>query len=538
MECMPLSAGTTLALLLFGGLAFFFASFVTLSSARYTAPRRQLLETRAVRPGYGPAYDAEVAARARGGSVKNDDLSERRRAAVREAMRHSWQGYKKYAYGEDELEPITRTGSNAFGHLGATAIDAIDTLWLMGLEKEYLEARELVADFPKRMMEASPLSTFECTIRVLGGFMSTYYLTGDELYLNNARELGDRLLFAYSRKGLGMPSGSVSLNEGYESYWHVNEDFESHLLAEFGTTQLEFYALSKETGDMKYAKASAKPLEAVHGMYPNSSLLPTHFNNLGEIIPPMRYTMGAMADSYYEYLLKAWVQAGSHRDEMVHDTGRRWERSMEAMSRFLVYRYKGFTALQEVGGAFDEKVPNSHLGKISKSMDHLSCFVPGMLGLGVYKARDLMTSSQQVKFLKLAEDLTQTCYLFYHSTSTGLSGDAYSYHADKILPAGAQNLLRPETVESLMILYRATGNNKYREWGWEIFQAFEKHCKVEAGYCGVTDVTHPSAELDNKMQSWFLAETLKYLYLLFSPSDVLSLDEWVFNTEAHPMMIW
>ena len=89
-----------------------------------------------------------------------------------------------------------------------------------------------------------------------------------------------------------------------------------------------------------------------------------------------------------------------------------------------------------------------------------------------------------------------------------------------------------------MILYRATRNNKYREWGWEIFQAFEKHCKVKAGYCGVTDVTHPSAELDNKMQSWFLAETLKYLYLLFSPSDVLSLDEWVFNTEAHPMMIW
>ena len=124
-------------------------------------------------------------------------------------------------------------------------------------------------------MAASPLSTFESTIRVLGGFMSTYYLTGDELYLNNARELGDRLLFAYSRKGLGMPSGYMSLHtlQGSHPSW-LGSRF---LLAEFGTTQLEFYALSKETGDMKYAKASAKPLEAVHGMYPNSSLLPTHY---------------------------------------------------------------------------------------------------------------------------------------------------------------------------------------------------------------------------------------------------------------------
>mmetsp|Transcript_646 Transcript_646/g.1913 ORF Transcript_646/g.1913 Transcript_646/m.1913 type:complete len:100 (+) Transcript_646:806-1105(+) len=99
-------------------------------------------------------------------------------------------------------------------------------------------------------------------------------------------------------------------------------------------------------------------------------------------------------------------------------------------------------------------------------------------------------------------------------------------------------MLRPEAVESLMILYRVTGKNKYREWGWEIFQAIEKHCKVEAGYSGVRDVTQEPAELDNKMQSWFLAETLKYLYLLFSPTDVVSLDEWVFNTEAHPLMIW
>ena len=98
--------------------------------------------------------------------------------------------------------------------------------------------------------------------------------------------------------------------------------------------------------------------------------------------------------------------------------------------------------------------------------------------------------------------------------------------------------LRPEVVESIMIMYRVTGNKKYQEWGWEMFEAIERHCKVAGGYSGVFDVRNDPPDLDNKMQSWFLAETLKDLYLLFSPKDVISLDKWVFNTEAHPLLIW
>lgn len=78
----------------------------------------------------------------------------------------------------------------------------------------------------------------------------------------------------------------------------------------------------------------------------------------------------------------------------------------------------------------------------------------------------------------------------------------------------------------------------YREWGWEAFQAIEKHCRMEVGYAGLRDVNHPQPERDNVMQSFFLAETLKYLYLLFCPDDVIPLDEWVFNTEAHPLPIF
>ena len=102
-----------------------------------------------------------------------------------------------------------------------------------------------------------------------------------------------------------------------------------------------------------------------------------------------------------------------------------------------------------------------------------------------------------------------------------------------------KNIQRPETVESLFVMYRLTKDKKYREWGWRIFQAFEKNMRVESGYASVTDVSRYPAPRSDKMESFFLAETLKYLFLLFGDNDsILSLDEWVFNTEAHPLPVW
>merc|ERR1711977_383433 len=101
---------------------------------------------------------------------------------------------------------------------------------------------------------------------------------------------------------------------------------------------MEFYALSRETGDMKYAKAAAKPLIEVHRMNPKTYLLPSHLYANGRMADPQVYTTGALADSYYEYLLKVRVQAGKNKEEMVHDTGKRWEHAMDAWLDFFVYR--------------------------------------------------------------------------------------------------------------------------------------------------------------------------------------------------------
>lgn len=102
----------------------------------------------------------------------------------------------------------------------------------------------------------------------------------------------------------------------------------------------------------------------------------------------------------------------------------------------------------------------------------------------------------------------------------------------------AHYILRPEVVESYFILWRVTHDPKYRKWGWEAVQALEEHCRIEGGgYSGLRNVNDLHSPHDDVQQSFFLAETLKYLYLLFSDDRLIALDRWVFNTEAHPLPI-
>ena len=107
-----------------------------------------------------------------------------------------------------------------------------------------------------------------------------------------------------------------------------------------------------------------------------------------------------------------------------------------------------------------------------------------------------------------------------------------------VQPLDCHNLLLPETVESLFHLYRLTKDEKYRKWGWKIFQAFEKYTRLsQGGYSSINNVMIPDdPEFRDKMESFFLGETLKYFFLLFSgDSSLISVDRWVINTEAQPL---
>eukprot|EP00299_Pterocystis_sp_00344_P018252 c9119_g1_i1.p2 GENE.c9119_g1_i1~~c9119_g1_i1.p2 ORF type:complete len:233 (+),score=43.54 c9119_g1_i1:1030-1728(+) len=224
-----------------------------------------------------------------------------------------------------------------------------------------------------------------------------------------------------------------------------------------------------------------------------------------------------MGDSFYEYMLKLYLQT-SQSDTRFRDM---YLESASAVLDHLVQRSTdGYTYIAEMKGH-----------QLEHTMEHLSCFFGGLLALGAHYLENVPD-----RHMEVARELARTCVEGYRKMRSGIGPEAWRF-TERGMEAERRSeyILRPETVETLFYMYRLTGETKYQDWGWEIFQNLDK-LKVESGgYSGVISVdTHP-LQLDDHMQSFFIAETLKYLYLLFAPSDLISLDEFVFNTEAHPL---
>ena len=137
----------------------------------------------------------------------------------------------------------------------------------------------------------------------------------------------------------------------------------------------------------------------------------------------------------------------------------------------------------------------------------------------------------------LGKELLRTCVGMSFRTQSGLAPEIVRFSNRGLTnDVGAMyNALRPETVESLFYFWRMEKNQLYRNWGWRLMQAWHKHSRTKYGFAHIEDVDQWPFTKKNSMESFFLAETLKYLYLLFSSDDLLSLEEFVLNTEAHPL---
>ncbi|XP_028433188.1 mannosidase, alpha, class 1B, member 1b isoform X3 [Perca flavescens] len=446
------------------------------------------------------------------------------REAVQEAFRHAWKGYKDFAWGHDELRPLSKSYSEWFG-LGLTLIDSLDTMWILGLKEEFEEAKTWVATeltFNKNV----DVNLFESTIRILGGLLSTYHLTGDTLFLDKAKDIGSRLMPAFNTPSK-IPYSDVNIGKGTA---HPPRWTSDSTVAEVTSIQLEFRELSRLTQEPQYQAAVAEVMKQVHKLNGKlDGLVPMFINtNNGQFTHQGIYTLGARADSYYEYLLKQWIQGGKKENELLED----YLQAIEGVKNNLLQKSSpnGLTFVGEV----------SH-GQFSPKMDHLVCFLPGTLALGAY-------NGLPADHMDLAKQLMETCYQMYIQMETGLSPEIVHFNMHQgstrdieVKLADRHNLLRPETVESLFYLYRFTKDQKYREWGWKILQNFNKYTKVSSGgYTSINNVRDPDYPSPrDKMESFFLGETLKYLYLLFSDDpNLISLDQYVFNTEAHPLPIW
>ncbi|OQR91164.1 mannosyl-oligosaccharide alpha-1,2-mannosidase [Achlya hypogyna] len=474
------------------------------------------------------------------------------------ATRWAWNAYRNHAFGEDVFDSRTKDGHAWNDHnLGITLVDSLDTLYIFGMRAEFDEAVKWVVDtFPNKLAHGGSVSVFETTIRVLGGLLSAYHLSGNHELLAAADAVGQRLSRAFTNTPSGFPLPSINLWNGKGSDGPVTS------LAQVGTLQVEFRYLTQLTCNQKYRKAvdtiMDQLLDEMNSRFPDG-LVPVNIDvEWGGVNEESPLSFGAAGDSYYEYLLKQWLftDKQDYRYKVAYET------AVASMKQDLVRTAVGPGKLVILGQSVLRG--DGSRGFVSK-MDHLSCFVPGMLALGVLHGMPQW-------HLELAEELARTCYMMYHQVPSGLAPEEVYFAVDgedQAAPVNAKqfkhnnrdfasiyeaadfffdvngptnvNVLRPETVESLALLYHVTQNDMYRDMGREIFNAFENHARIASG--GYASVHRLHLEQPRSthgiMESFFLAETLKYLYLLFADSSAVTpvLQNYVFNTEAHPFPI-
>ncbi|KND89430.1 Mannosyl-oligosaccharide 1,2-alpha-mannosidase [Tolypocladium ophioglossoides CBS 100239] len=499
-----------------------------------------------------------------------------RRQHVVEAFELSWDAYERYAWGYDEYHPFAKTGSNmAPKGLGWIIIDSLDTMMLMNQTKRLHHAREWLSK-SLTWEQNQDVNTFETTIRMLGGLLSAHYLStefpnmapledddpgkpGEDLYLEKAKDLGDRLLAAFDSPS-GIPYASVNLEKFQGIPSHA--DMGASSTAEATSVQLEFKYLAKLTGEKHFWDKVEKVMEIVDENNPQDGLVPIYLYATSGEFRGNNVRLGSRGDSYYEYLIKQYLQ--TNKQEPVYEE--MWNESLQGVRKNLITYTEpsGFTIIGERPDGLD--------GYLSPKMDHLVCFMPGTIalaatgGLTEAEARKLPGWSKKNEGdMRLARELMHTCWGMYKYMATGLAAEITHFQiANPPLPESAphdppadfdpdhnakwrkdfnvksndvHNLQRPETVESLFYMWRITGDIKYREWGWEMFRSFMNYTAVEdgGGFTSLSDANVIPPVVKDNMESFWLAETLKYMYLLFSPDDLLPLDKMVLNTEAHPL---
>merc|ERR1719499_482498 len=458
----------------------------------------------------------------------NEDLDIAfKRESVRNATLVAYSDFERICHGKDELWPVGKKCHN-WVNMGLTTVDSLDTLWLMGYKDEFYEAVEWI----RTSLNLNPsisISFFETVIRCLGGLLSAYALSGEQVLLDKARELGEKLMPAF-KTATGLPMGQINVATGKVKNpgWAGG----GSLLAEVGTIQLEFGYLSAATNDAKFREAAFKVFDQLDPQNPKLPNLrmqgqyPLYISPHDLSFKTTHISWGAMGDSFYEYLLKLWIITGKKHDQYK----RMYLNSVEGMFKHLwVHNENGFDYVAELKG-----------GNKQRKMDHLACFASGLLTLGVM--HDVVEGEQRELHKERAIALAETCYHMYKEMQSGLSPEYVTFNGEGRFSPGVDfYLLRPETVESLFLLWRLTKEQKWRDYGWEIFQKIQEHCRVPgAGYVPVLHVNRPKPQHDpqGKMQSFLIAETFKYLFLLFSDDDALDLNAFVFNTEAHPLPLF
>lgn len=462
---------------------------------------------------------------------------------------------------KDALKPISGRYVDQFSGWAATLVDSLDTLWMMGLRDEFYEAVEAVASIDFGKSTSGAVNTFETCIRYLGGLLAAYDLSEHEVLKAKAIEIGD-LLYAGFNTENRMPVDFIAFEEAKKGGGLIVED--SVVSASPGTITLEFTRLSQITGDSKYYAAVSHVMDTFYENQ-NKTLLPGMWPMMvsmrrQDVVTGYQFTIGGNADSLYEYLPKAYQLLGAADAST---------KKYEIMTRNFMNTamdnlfFRPMTPGQDdilISGNCDVYEDGPSLDPES---EHLSCFIGGLYALGGRLFED-------AKYLDAGEKLARGCVYAYKSFPTGIMPERYNMvkcpgpdptkgckwnddywtaeHGKRPqyrehLPKGfttakdPRYILRPEAIESVWYLWRITGKEEFREAAWEMFQAVANATDTPFANAAIDDVTVTGSSQTDYMESFWVAETLKYFYLVFADTNLISLDDFVLNTEAHPFKL-
>ncbi|RKL45693.1 putative mannosyl-oligosaccharide alpha-1,2-mannosidase 1B [Fusarium proliferatum] len=516
-----------------------------------------LFAGRAPRNGHSKAVSQFASAKLKG--------DPQRAAAIVEAFRFSWDKYEQFAAPHDTLLPISKTYEDDRNGWGATAVDGLSTAIIME-DAEIVDKilrQIMLTDFTVTIVPDQPISLFETTIRYLGGLLSAYDLLSSsykhlatDIYLKNnllkaAAILADRLSIAFDTPS-GIPDDEIIFNPQLRRFGNIDNSITC-----FGTLVLEWTRLSDLTGNQTYAKLAQRAQDhLIHPKTKQSFTLPgligTYVKLKDGYFGDYQAGWGGGSDSYYEYLIKMYA----YDPVAFAEYGESWIKAAESSMLYLASSPStrpDLTFLGEMRG--DTMISIS---------SHLASVCGGSLILG-----GLLLQNQT--FVDFGVKLSESYYEVYRQSPSGIGPELFRWVDDgrqplakassKRLPApkwksfyeksgyyhtNAEYILRPETIESLYYAYRATGDRKYQDWAWEAFEALNRMCKVEGGYTGLKSVMKTkddkTRKFVDKMESFWLAETLKYLYLMFAEDSELQVRsdgkmKYVLNTEAHPLLV-
>ncbi|KAI9275413.1 glycoside hydrolase [Sporodiniella umbellata] len=418
---------------------------------------------------------------------------------------------------------------------------------IMGLENEYKEALEFVSrlDFTSSDTLAKG---FETNIRYLGGMLAANDLRPNKMLVRKSIELADAVLvplFVETSQGLKIPFTNMDLKTGQpEKSTEVN-------LAEFGTYTMEFTRLSQVTGNPKYEQLA---MELTYAALEQSTTLPGLYPNTWTVNPfkPVGSSLiniGGGGDSFYEYLIKTYLLQKEGEDILLS----KWIDAVDSIQRYMLS-----PTAQDPSVEFVAMVTNS---TVYYSSQELICYWPGNILLGMTQ---LESENKKNQFYKFATTFLNSCLETWKRTDTGIApeswtwtpkddtlerrlGQAYNtkFSRSKARPAGdngsrtfkvdaAYYDLRPETLESIFYYYRFTGDKRFQDLAWRFYLSIEEYTKTEHGFTAISDVDDRNTGLEDFQESFLFAETMKYLYLTFTDTSCISLNDYVFNTEAHP----